>query len=232
MRLLIIDDEAPARDEMVRLLKQVAPDTETVQAGDLPEARSALAQQRFDGVFLDLHLPESSGLDFFSDARLAGVPVVVATAHEEHAIECIDQGVVGYLLKPVDPEKLYRALLRLQPDRVRPGDADTLILLSDQNHYWPLRPEQIVMLTADDGYTHVLVSDGRKLTLSRTLKELEQALAGHRFIRANRGEIINLSHAKVIHRKHDGDIIANMTSDGTVHFSRRQAKALRAGKLL
>ncbi|MCH7226561.1 LytR/AlgR family response regulator transcription factor [Haloferula sp. A504] len=232
MRFLIVDDEEPARDELARLLSEVAPEAEARQAANLTEARKALLLGGLDAVFVDLGLPEESGFDLFPDANVAQVPVIITTAHEEHAIEAIDRGAVGYLLKPIEADKLSRALLRLKRFRMSGEQDQSLILFSDQNHYWPVHPYQIVKIHADDGYAEISTLDGRTLLLSKTLKQIEKQLEHKQFVRANRSTIINLTHVNVIDRLNNGEIIADMGKAGKVRFSRRQAKLIRDGKSL
>lgn len=117
LRVLVVDDEAPARDDLAWLLAQEGTVGSVAVAGDATDALRSLQSQDLDVVFLDVRMPGLTGLDL---ARLLGrfaapPKVVFVTAHEEHAVEAFELRAYDYLLKPVRAERLREAL-----DRVRP----------------------------------------------------------------------------------------------------------------
>jgi two-component system, LytTR family, response regulator len=165
------------------------------------------------------------GLDLLPDARMTGTPVVITTAHERFAVDAFEGEVIDYLLKPVEQNRLFRAIARIS--RQRETAAGDFIILTDQLHCWPVDPAKIPMIEAEGSYCMVHFLDRKPLTVSRSLKEIEQLLGGHAFIRANRGQIVNLHHIEVIHRPGMGRMIAEVRGHGEIEFSRRQAQAFR-----
>ncbi len=123
LRVLAVDDEAPALDELAYLLRADERVDRVVTAGDTTEALRVLRDTEVDAVFLDIRMP---GLDGMELARLlkrfARPPAVVfVTAYDENAVEAFDLGVVDYLLKPVQPERLAESLRRVTAARLVPA---------------------------------------------------------------------------------------------------------------
>lgn len=225
MNILIVDDEPLARAELGRMCAELFPDFRGTHAATLSEARSALLSQRFDGAFIDLELAGSNGLELLPEAEVTGTPAVVVTAHEDHALNAFEGGAFDYLLKPVEPARLFRAIRRF--GRGQRHEPDDLLLLSDQTHCWPVHAADIVLAESDGGYTVVKFDNRKELTVSRPLKELEHLLAKYPFIRANRSQLVNLRFIQVIHRQPNGRILASVQGQGEIEFSRRQTQALR-----
>ena len=226
MNLLIVDDEPLARAELLRLLGELLPGFRGTEAANLTEARSALLRETFDGIFVDMELGGSCGLDLLPDAKTSGTPVVVSTAHERFAVDAFDGEVVDYLLKPVEISRLFRAITKIS--RQQKTGEDEVILLSDQSHCWPVKPASLLMVEAEGSYSTVTFADRKPLTVCRSLKEMEQVLPGRSFIRANRSQIVNLKQVQVIHRQGSGKMVAQLNGHGEIEFSRRQAQSFRA----
>lgn len=226
MNLLIVDDEPLARAELIRLFGEMLPGFHGVEAATLNEARSALLGGDFQAAFVDIDLGGSSGLDFIPDATAAGTPVVIVTAHDRYAVQAFDGGALDYLLKPIESSRLYRSIARIP--RNKPAALQDLLILSDQNNCWPIRPAEILLVEAEGSYTFVKFADRKPLVVCHSLKEIEQLLEPYSFVRANRSQLVNLQRLQVIHREASGRMTATIDGHGEVEFSRRQAKALRA----
>lgn len=226
MNLLIVDDEPLARAELIRLFGEMLPGFHGVEAATLNEARSALLGGDFQAAFVDIDLGGSSGLDFIPDATAAGTPVVIVTAHDRYAVQAFDGGALDYLLKPIESSRLYRSIARIP--RNKPAAPQDLLILSDQNNCWPIRPADILVVEAQGSYTFVKFADRKPLVVCHSLKEIEQLLEPYSFVRANRSQLVNLQRLQVIHREASGRMTATVDGHGEVEFSRRQAKALRA----
>lgn len=226
MNLLIVDDEPLARAELIRLFGEILPHFHGVEASSLAEARSALLGRDFEAAFVDIELGGSSGLEFIPDATAAGTPVVIVTAHDRYAVQAFDGGALDYLLKPIESARLYRAIARISRNkRSAPQD---LLILNDQTHCWPVRPTDIILVEAEGSYASVKFADRKPLVVCHSLKEIEQLLEPHSFVRANRSQLVNLQRLQVIHREASGRMIGTLVGHGEIEFSRRQAKSLRS----
>jgi two-component system LytT family response regulator len=114
MRLLIVDDEAPARDRLHRLLAQEADIAWIGHARDGIEALALVDSAKPDVVFLDVQMPELSGIDVAASLPSPAPLLVFATAYDEYAVRAFDADAIDYLLKPFDRERLQRTLARVR----------------------------------------------------------------------------------------------------------------------
>jgi DNA-binding LytR/AlgR family response regulator len=225
---VVVDDEPPARGRLIRMLEAVG-DVEVV--GDAACGTSALdvvARTRPDLLVLDIHLPGMDGLALA--ARYAELPpVVFVTAYDEHAIRAFELGAIDYLLKPVRPERLARAIDRARA-RLAPA-RDGFAALPP-----PAAPEAPRVVTrgrgtirlfdacaitrfhATDKYTAFVV-DGEEHLTEEPLAALADRLAGHGFVRVHRGELIAVS------------AIEALVSDDAGHIARlRDGQVARVGR--
>lgn len=226
MNLLIVDDEPLARAELLRLLGELLPGMKSTEASGPTDARAALLGASFDCVFVDMDLPGGCGLDLIPDIRAAGSSTIITTAHERFAIDAFRVGALDYLLKPVELRRLFEAVSRIPKvgKRSDPG----ILLLSDQSNCWPVKPSEILSVEADGSCCTVNFVQRKSLTICRSLKEIEEMLGGHPFIRANRNQLINLDRVEVIHRQGGGKMTAHLDQNTEIEFSRRQSQAFRS----
>ena len=94
MNLLIVDDEPLARAELLRLFAELLPGFQGTEAATLAEARTAMLRESFDGIFVDMEMGGTCGLELLPDARITGTPVVITTAHERFAVDAFEGEVI------------------------------------------------------------------------------------------------------------------------------------------
>ncbi|HYT09087.1 MAG TPA: response regulator, partial [Mycobacteriales bacterium] len=126
MRVLAVDDEPPALDELAYLLGADARVGSVARAGDATEALRVLRDGEVDAVFLDIRMPGLDGLELARVLRRFAAPptVVFVTAHDDRAVDAYDLGAVDYLLKPLRPERLAESLRRVTAARdLAPAEA-------------------------------------------------------------------------------------------------------------
>ncbi len=210
MRAIIADDEAPLRSWLKRQLAEQAPDIEIVaEAANGREALAAIEHLRPDVAFLDIRMPELSGLEV---AARIEVPcrVVFVTAHDEFALQAFEQAAVDYLLKPVSGERLAKALVRLRSatepptaalmrelmEKLAPRTAAhgglRWLRVGDESKVQLVDVDTIDYFKAADKYTEVHV--GAKTWLVRTsLMELERELKADTFWRIHRSLVVRVA---------------------------------------
>jgi DNA-binding LytR/AlgR family response regulator len=222
MRVLVVDDEGPARRRLVRMLAAIA-DVEVVgEAEDGRVAQEKIATLTPDLVLLDIHMP---GLDGLTLAETTPMPALVfVTAHAEHAVRAFELAAVDYLLKPVTTERLGLAIDRARLRGNAPREAIAAVLpaardaaiapriaAKDGTSTRLFELTAITRLFAADKYV-VLVHEGREYLLERSLNDLERALAPFGFLRVHRSELVNLTAIRELNveggaahvRLHDG----------------------------
>jgi DNA-binding LytR/AlgR family response regulator len=235
--VLVVDDEAPARDELAFLLRQQKPIGRVVLAASASECLDLLGRTTFDAVFLDVRMPHLDGLTL---ARVIGglsraPDVVFVTAYEDHAVEAFGLAAVDYLMKPVRPERLGVTIGRLtrsrtptdQPIGALALDHGIAVTARGQIRLIPIADVRVVL--AEDEGASVLTPDGR-YHVRQTLHELERRLLSRGFLRVHRGYLVNLNHVSSIQGFFNGTYLLKLSGLGdlTVPVSRRHAADLKS----
>lgn len=243
LRVLIVDDEPPARRDLMRLLQRESGVTIVGDVGDLDAARVMLAGAAPDVVFLDLRLADSTGFELLP-ALPAGTAVVIVTAYDHYAVKAFETNALDYLLKPVEPQRLALAIARLRarhampsaaaakraegrvalPDRLADND---WLLLRDGSREEFVRASAIACITAEGDYTRVGTIDGRTRLVHRTLREWETRLPGGTFVRVHRSALVNLRHVTAVERHFTYGARLELRGQPPLAISRRAATRLR-----
>jgi two-component system, LytTR family, response regulator len=230
MRVIIVDDEPPARREMRRLLAEF-PWLEIVgEAGSAAEAAALAEASNPELIFLDIQMPGGSGFDLL--ARLEHVPqVVFTTAHDEHAVRAFEVNALDYLLKPIDPRRLASTLERVRVagaiPAARGGPVLERLFIQDGSRCWFVPLREVQLLTSEGNYVRLFWGKVKPL-LARSLTAVEQRLDPAEFFRANRHQIINLKFIESIEAGVNGRLHAQLRDGPEVEISRRQARLFKA----
>jgi len=188
MRCLIIDDEAPARLEMRRLLS-AHPGVEVVgEAGDVRTALELHARLRPELIFLDIQLRGETGFDFVAAMGEGESRIVFVTAYDQHALRGFECNALDYLLKPVHPERLKSTLERLVP-AAAPAENEPLLLKDGSTSR--LAPWRTILRVVSEGnYTRVHLEGGDSMLVLRPLKEWQTLAPKDLFCRVHRTVLI------------------------------------------
>jgi two-component system, LytTR family, response regulator len=231
VRALIVDDEAPARRKLRRMLGAHA-DVEVVgEASDGGAAIALAAELRPDVIFLDVQMPEVDGFDVAASLPDNGPALVFVTAFDRYALKAFDTDASDYLLKPVEPERLERALQRLRATAApRPGARPSTaappaqLLIVDRGATHIVRVADIEWLQSADNYVTVH-ANGKALLLRRTLESLLSDLTPA-FVRTHRSAAVALSCVQALRQRGKGDAIVLLKSGAEVPCSRQHRSAL------
>jgi len=119
LRALVVEDEPPAREELRFRIREAEPDADVATASTAIEALRLIKQQRFDALFVDIQMPELSGLELVELVNELSDPpnIVFVTAYEEHALRAFELSAADYLMKPVSSDRLRATLDRLRKGR-------------------------------------------------------------------------------------------------------------------
>lgn len=242
MRVLIVDDESPARERLKRLLVDVEEVELIGEAENGVQAVEMIEEESPDLVLLDIQMP---GLDGFGviEALAEPPPIIFVTAYDEYAIRAFEVNALDYLLKPFSRERLGKAIRRAQEALAEEEDfaarlGPLLESLAAQGQYLTRLAvrdcDRIRVLDVGEvdwiGIAHeqVMVHAGeRAYPIRRTLSELETRLDPAHFFRAHRSAIVNLDRVKEVIPWFKGSHKLRLTTDAEVDLSRRQARALR-----
>jgi two-component system, LytTR family, response regulator len=202
-KTVIVDDERLARREMRRLLAEFAEIAVTGEAENLTEAIELIEKQRPDIVFLDIQLSGENGFDLLEKTRQS-FKLVFVTAFDAYAIRAFEVNALDYLLKPVNPERLAKAIERLREEKtpdtaaLRPLAPDDRIFLDLGERSVFLKVCDISHITAAGDYSEVHTIDKRKLLTEKPLREWEERLPEKHFLRIHRQTIVNLDEIEEI----------------------------------
>ncbi|MGE5626229.1 MAG: LytR/AlgR family response regulator transcription factor [Bacillota bacterium] len=237
MKVMIVDDEAPARERLKSLLAGLPGVEVSGEAGNGREALELWERAPVDVVLLDIRMPVMEGLETARHfATLEHPPAVIfTTAYNEFAVEAFDTHAIAYLMKPVRGEKLASALASAgQLNRVQltklaaepPASARRHIAarVRDRLHVVPV--DQVSCFIADQKYVTVCYNGG-ELLIDESLKDLEQEFAG-RFLRVHRNALVAIAQVERLEKDDAGHYQVHLRGrTGPVEVSRRLVAEVR-----
>ena len=258
MKILITDDEAPARGELTYILEQLAPDATLFEAKNGKQAVDFLAKNQVDVAFMDINMPGMDGLAAGAAIMEMESPplLVFATAYSDHAIEAFEIAALDYVVKPFDENRLEKTIERIRETLAKQEGVDQqheairAVLTqmvgrdvgqasSKQNidKLWGERENgnrlladysEIMYIEAEQKKVYFARLNGEKLQVRQTLKELEERLAGHKFVRVHKGFLINLDHIVEVVPWFSGGYLIKLGPDAAeIPMSRRYAAKLK-----
>lgn len=249
VRALIADDEPRARQFLERLLGEHEQIEVVGTARGGAEALSLVSKLRPEVAFLDVHMPDLSGLEVARHLRGREAPVVVfVTAYDQHAIEAFELAALDYLLKPIKRERLAETVRRVvhevgtreQPARGQEKaiekalDTPALRERLEPLRRLPVRHRREVRLLDLERVTRIVSRDrlvlacaeGHEYMVDYTLQELEQRLPEGRFVRVHRAALVNLD-AIESYGGEDGVLVLRLKDGTRVEASERRAAEVR-----
>jgi Response regulator of the LytR/AlgR family len=206
-RTIIVDDERLARLEMRRLLAEFDEIAVVGEAENLSETEELIAREKPHLVFLDVQLSGENGFDLLERVEVS-FKVIFVTAFDTYAIRAFDVNALDYLLKPVNPERLAKAIERLTAEKdeknsvekaeFRPLEYDDRIFLELGERSVFLKVSRISHIRAAGDYSEVFTTDARKFLVEKPLREWEERLPEKYFLRIHRQTIVNLEEIEEI----------------------------------
>ncbi|MBK7367136.1 MAG: response regulator [Candidatus Eisenbacteria bacterium] len=248
LRVVIADDEPRARQFMEKLLNE----HEDVEVAGVAkgggEALALIARHKPDAVFLDIHMPDLSGLEVARHLKGDDAPIVVfVTAYDQHAVEAFELAALDYVLKPIRRERLGETVKRVRAEAAagakRSGNAgavrealanETLQQNAQPLHRLPVRHRREVKLLDLAEVPLVFSrdrlvlarSEGKEFLVDYTLQELESRLPEGMFVRVHRGALVNLA-AIESYGAEDGVLVLRLKDGTRVEASERRAAEVR-----
>jgi two-component system LytT family response regulator len=235
IRTLLVDDERPARQKMLRFLEGAA-DFEIVgEAGDGVEAIESIERLKPHVVFLDVQMPKMDGFAVASSLRDPLPEIVFVTAHDKFAIKAFEIHALDYLLKPYDEERFQKVLERIR--KRRRGDSELVdrlqrmlgeiqtaypdrVMVSENNRAFFIAVSDIDWLEGARNYV-MLHTRAKTYTIRGTLDALAKKLDPSAFVRVNRSAIVRLDSIRELQPWFHGEYKIVMKDGATVSWSRR-----------
>ncbi|GAB4404741.1 MAG: LytTR family transcriptional regulator DNA-binding domain-containing protein [Microscillaceae bacterium] len=207
MQVLIIDDEPKARRILETLLGEYCPQLHLLpSAATLEEALPVLMEETIDIVFLDIEMPNHSGLELFDFIKKPPFAIIFTTAYQEYALKAFEVEAVDYLLKPIQIQRLMQAVQKAQArlskslgsplsGEQKPPPPGRLALPTSEGLAF-LDFSEIVYLKAEGAYTKLVLRDKAPFLVSKNIKQLENLLPTDLFLRTHRSYMIHLQYVE------------------------------------
>lgn len=236
IKAIIVDDEAKGREILRALLSRTCKNVEVVATANSAES-GAEAIRKFHPslVFLDIEMPGGNGFTLLEKTKDQNFEVIFTTAYSQYAIKAIRFSALDYLLKPINPEELKAAVDKVEiTQSTKVGNRRNVeTLLSNIEEAAPKKVvlpnvhgaeyvllDDIVRCSADGNYTLVVMTNGKKILVAKTLKDYEEMFAEENFCRVHHAHLVNLKHV-VRYIKGEGGQV-ELSDGSTVEVSRRK----------
>lgn len=236
-KAIIIDDENRTRDLIAKMINSFGLDIEAISAADSVESGiKAIEEYQPDLVFLDIQMPDGTGFDLLRSIDKKNFDVIFITAHEEFAIKAIKFSALDYILKPVDPTELKAAVERAldsmnsEKEEIQfealhnnmQAQQKRRLVLKTQESVHVVDLEQIIRCEADRNYTSFFLTEGRKILVSKTLKEYETLLTGYNFLRVQQSHLVNLDYVDRYDKGNGGSVVMKDGSEVPLSPAKRE----------
>ena len=228
LKVLVVDDERPALDELAWLLGNDPRVGDVLTTDSAAEALRVLQEERIDAVFMDIRMPGLTGLDL---ARVLSrfkepPPVVFVTAHDEHAVDAFELNAVDYVLKPVRDDRLAEAVRRVVEARgtaTTTSSADTIAVeLGGRTRF--ISRASVRYVEAQGDYARLHTADGSHLVRA-PLTSLEEQWSDSGFVRIHRSLLVALAHVEEV--RMDSGRCTVVVGGQELAVSRRHTRQLR-----
>jgi len=235
---VIIDDEQNCIEMLEWLLKNYCPDVVIDEMCDTGEKGfEAIHRHKPDVVVLDIEMPRMNGFELLEKFDRLFFDVVFTTAYDKFAVKAFRYSALNYLLKPIDPEDLRQTIVRLEEKKVAPSKDQLELLLENIKTLKPtaqrvalstndgmifIETKDITYCRAESNYTTVMLANGKKVMVAKTLKDIDETLSGNDFHRVHNSFLININHITKFVRGAGGYIVMNDGTQITISRSRRE----------
>ena len=259
LKAIIIDDEPYCCEILAAMLESDCPEVEIINiCNNAKDALTAIRQNSPNLVFLDVEMPRMNGFEMLEQLPAINFHLIFTTSYDQYALKAIRFSAIDYLLKPIDREELKKAVQKVKERNQLPLPQQLEILMQKiKQPFSPVNKialptmeglqmipiETIISCESDDNYTKLqlkntrlpdmitgmAVGQGKKILVTRSLKEMEEILEQHSFIRVHRYYIVNLNEIEK-YIKGDGGYL--VMSDGSSIDVAKNKKELLLKKLL
>lgn len=229
MRVLIIEDEAPAFRRLQRILESLVEDIEIVEVIDTVEEsiKYLSASPALDLIFMDIQLADGLSFEIFEEVE-PSAPVIFTTAYDEYALKAFKVNSIDYLLKPIDEELLQQSLNKLEKVRLSFSQSPDLksilrsiqpeaksykrrFLVKQRDRLLSIKSEEIAYLFTEMGIVYIMTLNSHKYAFDKPLDQLESQLDPEQFFRINRQIIGSIEAIAAAHPFEKGKIMVELS---------------------
>ena len=242
IKVAIIDDEQDSRETLRLYLNELYQDIEVAgEADDLETGLALIKSTNPDLVFLDINMPDGSGFDLLERLPHKNINVIFVTAYDQHAIRAFRYSAIDFLLKPVDPEMLVKAIEKFRKKVDLSSLQQRLMtLLANKNTpkkialpttggYKFVLAENIRHCVSEGNYTTFFLYNGEKILVCYPLKVYEELLEGGNFYRVHQSHLIHLKYVKEYKKGEGGSVILDDNTE--IQIARRRKEGFLAAMM-
>lgn len=233
IRAVIVEDSRLARLELKELLKAFPQITIVAEADSAEQALTVIPAEDPDLLFMDIHLPGKNGFEILQE--LDKVPAVIfTTAFDQYVMQSFDYNTLDYLLKPIAPERLKKAVLKAEQQITSPVASLTKkklttadrIFVKDGKKCWFVPLSEVSLFQSMGNYTQVHFNENSPLIL-KALQHIDDMIDDQEFIRVNRQQIINIKYIADVAEWFEGRLKLTLVTGQSIEVSRRQVNRIK-----
>jgi two-component system, LytTR family, response regulator len=224
LKILVVDDEQPVRELLLKVVPTYCTGVEIIgQAHSLQSALKAYRELQPDVILLDINLPDGNGFDLLAQIEGKKPKIIFITAYNEFAIKAFKISAVDYILKPLNIDELVVAIEKCKEQTERENLSEKLkvlvenmsgnkpdekkIVLKTQESIYIVKVGDIIRCESDHNYTEFYLREGKKLLVSKTLKDFETMLDSYGFFRTHQSHLINLNYIARFDKADGGELV-------------------------
>ena len=241
LKILILDDEQNALEYLKRSIENNIAGIDSIFAtSNHSDAQDFINQHHPQLIFLDVEMPQQSGFEFLLSQKEKNFDVIFTTAFSKYAIQAIRFSAIDFLLKPVQTDELKEAYQRFlnQPKEVErrqklyehlsenlksKNEIAFKLSLSKGSRQYFIPPLDIYYCKADDNYTKLYLRDNTEFIISRTLKEVDEMLTPHSFVRTHKSSLVNKNYIQTLSK--EGKL--TLKNNISIEVSRRRMESVK-----
>lgn len=233
---IIVDDVENARISLRKDLEDYCPEIEILgEADGVVNGAKLIKEMNPDIVFLDIQMKDGSGFDLLEILPEVNFALIFTTSSNDYAIQAFRFAAVDYLLKPIDPGELMDAVqkadatgsqnLDVLKNNLKPGNAR--LALNSQDKIQVVKVSDVVRCESNGSYTLFFLNSGEQILVTRTLKEFDQMLADHGFLRVHQSHLINMDYIREFVKSEGGYLVLQDKTEIPV-ASRKRSSVMKA----
>lgn len=240
MKIVVVDDESKTREGIVEIIKNYCPDVKSIhEASDVKSALEIINEIIPDVLILDISLGDETSFDILKQLNHIDYKIIFVTAYEQYAIQAIKFSALDYIVKPINPKELIEAINNasksLEHDQTELklnallsnieniSNGVKKIILKTAESIFMVNIQDVIRCESDDCYTNFYMVDGKKIMVSKTLKEYEEMLSDYGFFRSHQSHLINLYYMNRFDKHNGGTIFMKDNSKIPVSSRKRNS---------
>ncbi len=234
LKSIIVEDEETSREILKNYLKKYCPNVTVVgEASNINEGLELIKNHTLDLVFLDVEMPYGNAFDLLDKVEDRHFETVFVTAYNHYAIEALNAHASYYLMKPISIDELIKAVdyvveIKTKEDALqdevlipKTNNIEGKITIPQHDGFEILNTKEILYCQADDNYTQIFLTNGKRKTVSKTLKHFEDTLANSSFARVHKSYLVNVNEVVKYKKGKGGSVILSNDKEVMVSASKK-----------